>query len=98
MFLLVINIAGTAAFADNWCTVGGLKEKDGLGGDLCLSAIVSTVIGGGTLARVILDVPVFVVDCLMSLYCRRFSAIITYFATSAKISRQIKTACCGLML
>ncbi|MFT6086386.1 MAG: putative membrane protein YeiH [Glaciecola sp.] len=83
-FLLVINIAGTAAFAVSGALLAAKKKMDWVGFVFIGNV---TGIGGGTLRDVILDVPVFwLVDWYYVVICSVF-AVITYFATQ-QISRK----------
>lgn len=76
-FLLIINIAGTAAFAISGALLAARKKMDWVGFVFIGNV---TGIGGGTLRDVILDVPVFwLVDWYYVVICSA-SAVLTYFA------------------
>jgi uncharacterized membrane protein YeiH len=76
-FLLIINIAGTAAFAMSGALLAARKKMDWVGFVFIGNV---TGIGGGTLRDVILDVPVFwLVDWYYVVICSA-SAVLTYFA------------------
>ena len=76
-FLLIINIAGTAAFAISGALLAAKKKMDWIG-FIFIGNV--TGIGGGTIRDVILDVPVFwLVDWYYVVICSA-SAVLTYFA------------------